>query len=91
MKKALFVFCFLFSTASVMAIGFPVNNAYVHQRMELSKSVQSRTKLDQQPMAVGVVSPIESEPIEIKPANTTFIQWIGAAVIQFITRLLPIS
>ncbi|MFN4086665.1 MAG: hypothetical protein ACK4LB_12035 [Spirosomataceae bacterium] len=91
MKKVLFVCVFLCCSASVMAIGFPVNNAYVHQRMEQSKSLQAKSQLVEQKMVVGVVSPVESEPIEIKPTQTTFIQWIGATVIQFLARLLPFS
>lgn len=91
MKKILIVLFFFLSSASVMAIGFPVNNAYVHQRMEQSKSMEAKAADLQSKMLVGVASPAESEPIELKPTSFTFIQWMGAVVMQWISKWIPLS
>jgi|GEM_PF-5639144 len=88
--KKLFIICLLVgSSLSSMAIGFPVNNAYVHQRIEQSRTTQLGKHNVTDDMIVGVVTPaIDREPIEVKPSSMSFIQKIGSWVIAWVTHFV---
>lgn len=89
MKKMLIVLCFLLTSVSSMAIGFPVNNTYVHQRMEQVRAQRMGTNAWQKEGLVGVVAPvIDREPVEVTPSSLSFIQRLGAWVVSFVNALI---
>lgn len=91
MMKKLVVFLLLFSSAmSSMAIGFPVHNTYVHQRIEQARSQHAgKNKPLADDMIVGVVTPdLDREPVAMQPRSLSFIQTMGAWVVQLLTNFV---